>query len=76
MNPVEIPKTVFLTKYGPLELTHMPFGICNVPATFQHVVQLVFRGMTWKEHFTYLDYLNVVRKRFHDHLGNVTKSFE
>ena len=54
----------------------MPFGLCNAPATFQRAIQLVFRGMTWKEVLTYLDDINVLRTGFEDHLKNLRKVFE
>ena len=30
----DIPKTAFVTRYGAFEFLVMPFGLCNVPATF------------------------------------------
>ena len=35
-------KTAFQTKDGLYKFLHMPFGLCNAPATFQHAIQLVF----------------------------------
>ena len=46
VHPEDCHKTAFLIKWGLFELTHMPFGLCNAPATFQQAVQLVFWGMT------------------------------
>ena len=69
-------KTAFQTKDGLYEFLRMPFGLCNAPATFQRAIQLVFRGMTWKEVLTYLDDINVLGIGFDDHLLNLRKSFE
>ena len=69
-------KTAFPTKDGLYEFLRMPFGLCNAPATFQHAVQLVFRGMTWREVLTYLDDINVLGTGFEDHLTNLHKVFE
>ena len=69
-------KTVFQTKDGLFEFLWMPFSLCNAPATFQRAIQLVFRGMTWKEVLTYLDDINVLRTGFEDHLKNLCKVFE
>ena len=54
----------------------MAMGLCNAPATFQRAVQLVFRGMLWKQVLTYLDDLNIIGKSFQDHLDNLVMSFE
>ena len=32
----------------------MPFGLCNGPATFERLVELVLRGMQWKQCLCYL----------------------
>ena len=69
-------KTAFQTKDGLFEFLRMPFSLCNAPATFQHAIQLVFRGMTWKEVLTYLDDINILRTGFEDHLKNLRKVFE
>ena len=68
-------KTTFMTRDGLYEFLHMPFGLCNAPATFQQAIQLVFQGMTWKEVLTYLDDINVLGKGFEDHLVNLHKVF-
>ena len=49
-------------------------GLCNAPATFQRAMQLIFRGMTWKEILTYLDDLNVIGTSFENHLANLRKN--
>ncbi len=35
-------KAAFVTKYGLFELTVMFFGLCNSPATFQHMMDNIF----------------------------------
>ena len=69
-------KTAFLTKHGLFEFTRMAMGLCNALATFQQAMQLVFRGMLWKQILTYLDDLNVLGRSFKDHLGNLIQSFD
>ena len=34
VNPDDIEKTAFNTKYGQFEYLVMPMGLCNAPATF------------------------------------------
>ena len=59
-----------------MEVLSMAMGLCNAPATFQRAMQLVFRGMTWREILSYLDDLNVIGKSFEDHLSNLRRSFK
>ena len=39
----DIEKTAFNTQFGAFERVVMPFGLCNSPSTFQHVVNDVLR---------------------------------
>ena len=66
-------KTAFITKYGLFEHTRIGFGLCNAPATFQRAVQLVLRGLTWKDVLAYLDDIIVVGSSFEHHLTNLRK---
>ena len=68
-------KTAFITKYGLYEHTRMGFGLCNAPATFQRAVQLVLRGLTWRDVLAYLDDIIVVGSNFDHHLANLEKVF-
>jgi hypothetical protein len=68
-------KTAFITKYGLFEHTRMGFGLCNAPATFQCAIQLVLRGLTWKDVLAYLDDVVVVGSSFEHHLKNLRKVF-
>ena len=38
----EIPKTVFVTRYGPYEFTIVSFGLTNAPAYFMNMMNKVF----------------------------------
>jgi hypothetical protein len=51
----DIHKTAFLTPYGLMEWVAMPFGLCNTPATFQRMMNDIFRDFLHKLVTVYLD---------------------
>jgi hypothetical protein len=42
LQPSDIPKTAFITKYGLYEFTIMSFGFTNAPAFFMYLMNSVF----------------------------------
>ena len=69
-------KTAFITKFGLFEHRRMALGLCNAPATFQRVIKLVLRGLTWDKILAYLDDVIVLGKNFQDHIKNLRTTFE
>ncbi|CAC5415384.1 unnamed protein product [Mytilus coruscus] len=69
-------KTAFVTKYGLFEHVRLPFGLCNSPATFSRVVQLVLQGLTWEECLAYLDDVFILGYSFQDHLQKLRHVLE
>ena len=49
----------------------MPFGLCNVPATFQRIMQRVLSGLEGRSCFVYLDDILVVSKTVEEHLHHL-----
>ena len=45
----------------------MPFGLCNVPATFQCLMELVLSGLHWTSCLVYLDEI-IFSKTVNEHL--------
>ena len=60
-------KTAFITKYGIFEHVRMGFGLCNGPATYAPVINLVLRRLNWKTVLAFLDDILVLGKDFKDH---------
>ena len=54
----------------------MPFGLCNAPATFQRLMDLVLAGLQWYNCLVYLDDILIIGKTFDDHLHNLRLVFE
>ena len=71
VHPDDRHKTAFLTRYGLFQHVRMAQGLCNAPATFQRVIHLVLRGLTWNKALVYLDDIIVLGKSFTDSLQNL-----
>ena len=54
----------------------MPFGLCNAPATFQRLMQVVLAGLEGKICFVYIDDILVCSKTFEEHLQHLEQVFE
>ena len=64
-------KTAFSTGLGLWHFNVMPFGLCNAPATFERLMEQVFRGLPLDVCLLYLDDKLVPGKTFKDHLQNL-----
>ena len=49
----------------------MAFGLCNSPATYARVINLVLRGLNWKVVLAFLDDILVLGNDFEGHLANL-----
>ena len=61
-------KTDFCTTEGLYEFKVMPFGLCNAPATFQRLMDIVLTGLQWT---SCLDDIIVLGRTFTEHLSNL-----
>lgn len=52
-------KTAFRCRYGLFEYTVMPFGLMNAPATFQAMINYIFRGMLVEGVLAFMDDIGV-----------------
>ena len=61
------PKTAFTTGDGLFEFRVMPFSLCNAPAVFQRLMDLVLSGIR----LVYIDDIVIMGKTFKNHLQNL-----
>ena len=71
--PGDKEKTAFCTSEGLYEFNVMPFGLCNGPATFQRLMNLLLAGIQWSSCLVYLDDIIVLGKTFEDHLKHLSQ---
>lgn len=64
-------KSAFITKYGLFQFIRMAFGLCNAPATYSRIMNLVLRGLNWDIVLAFLDDIIVMGRDFEDHLWNL-----
>ena len=69
-------KTAFCTPNGLFEFKIMAFGLCNGPATFQRLMDLVLAGLQMSHCLVYVDDVIVMGRSFQEHLSNLQKVFE
>ena len=68
-------KTAFCTTEGLYQFKVMPFGLCNVPASFQHLMDLVLTGLQWTQCLVYLDDIIILGCSFDEHIRNLDTVF-
>ena len=54
----------------------MPFGLCNAPATFQCLVDLVLAGLQWLHCLVFLDDVIILGRTYPEHFNNLRDVFE
>ena len=68
MHPDDRENTAFCTADGLFEFNVMPFGLCNAPATFQRLMDLILAGLQWSACLVYLDDIIIMGKSLEEHL--------
>ena len=59
MSPDASRKAGFVTNEGLFQFRVIPFGLCNAPATFERLMDLVLFGMCWSRCLVYFEQLRV-----------------
>ena len=68
-------KTAFITKYSTYEFNIMPFGLCNASATFQCLMNQIYKRIAYKYVVVYLDDTNIFSRTFEDHIQHLKEVF-
>ena len=66
-------KMAFSAQEGLFEFNVMLFDLCNMPATFQHLTDLVLAGLRWLACLVYIDDIIIMGRTFEDHLHNLSR---
>ena len=69
-------KTAFTTPFGLYQYTRMPFGLCNSPATFQNLMQTVFRNEVYAFLLIFLDDLLIYSQSIERHIAQLEIVFQ
>ena len=73
--PADRHKTAFTTPFGLFEYNRMPFGLGGAPATFQRVMQTIFRDELLEILIVYLDDIIVFSQDISTHLKRLEMVF-
>ena len=71
IDPDDVPKTAFRTRYGHFEFKVLPFGLTNAPATFMHLMHQAFRPLLDESVLVFLDDILIYSKTLADHKRHV-----
>jgi hypothetical protein len=75
LNPEDKERTAFSTKHGHWAHKIMPFGLKNVPATFQAMMNSVLSGLTGSRCFLFLDDVVIYAKSLAEHDAKLREVF-
>ncbi len=71
IDPKDIDKTVFVSRQGLFPFVVMAFDLCNAPAPFERLMELVLTELNWKIGLIYLDDVIVYGGKFCDALDRL-----
>ena len=68
-------KSAFVTPDGQYKYLRMPFGMCNAPATFQRMMNTIFKDLIGKCVTVYIDDIQLYTRTFKDHMFYLEELF-
>ena len=71
IHPKHCPRTAFNTEFGSFQFKVLPFGLCNAPATFQRMMNLIFADLLHKFVEVYIDDIVIYSTSPEQHLRHV-----
>lgn len=71
MHPRDIRKTAFVTINGLHEITRLPFGLKNAPATMQRIMNEILRDYIKKIGIVYLDDISIFFTSLEEHIWQI-----
>ena len=72
----DIPKTAFRTQRGQFEFVVMPFGVTNAPATFQRMMNSIFKEELDDFVLVYLDDILIFSETLQEHIKHIKTALE
>nr|GFA41736.1 reverse transcriptase domain-containing protein [Tanacetum cinerariifolium] len=76
IDPRDQEKTTFTCPYGTFAYRCMPFGLCNVPGTFQRCMLAIFHDMVEKTMEVFMDDFSVFGNSFENCLSRLDKMLQ
>ena len=75
MNSADKEKTAFITRYSTYEFNVMLFRLCNTPATFQCLMNQIYKDIAYKYVVVYLNDTNMFSRTFDDYIKHLHEVF-